>query len=120
MKSDKSFFDFLGSRSGLFRVALILLAGIVLILISSGFRGSSEGEVSGEVSLEEEVAEACSSIESVGRCRVMITYGEEGEVFAVAVLCEGAGSDRVRSDVVQLCTSLFGIGANRVSVLKIK
>ena len=70
--------------------------------------------------LEEQIAEACSSIESVGRCRVMITYTDGGEVFAVAVLCEGAEKDSVRADVVRLCTSLFGIGANRVSVLKIK
>ena len=120
LKSDKSFFDFLRTQRGLWRVAIVLALGLLLILLSGGLRSCSTDTMHSEVGIEERTAEACSSIDSVGRCRVMITYGEEGDVFAVAVLCEGAENDRVRADVVRLCTSLFGIGANRVSVLKIK
>lgn len=120
LKSNKSFLDFLRSQRGLWRVGVVLVLGLVLLLLSGILRGCSPDTVPTEAGLEEKTAEACSSIESVGRCRVMITYGEEGDVFAVAVLCEGAENDSVRADVVRLCTSLFGIGANRVSVLKIK
>lgn len=120
MKSDKSFFVFLRARPGFLKIFAILMLGVLLIVFSSGTHSCRMASDIEEGGLEQEISEACSSLESVGRCRVMVTYTEEGEVFAVAVLCEGAEKDSVRADVVRLCTSLFGIGANRVSVLKIK
>ena len=65
---------------------------------------------------EERVAEMCSLIEGVGECRVMMTYGGEGEVYAVLVLCEGAESARVRGDLTSLICSLYGIGSHRVEI----
>ena len=47
----------------------------------------------------------------------MINEGESGEVYAVAVLCDGADSVKVRERIVDFMRSLYGIGANRVSVL---
>ena len=62
----------------------------------------------------------CSMTEGVGECRVMITYSADGKsVYGVAVLCEGAESPEVRANVTELLASLFGIGANRISILKI-
>ena len=49
----------------------------------------------------------------------MITYRGE-EVYAVAVVCEGADSTAVRSDITELLTSIYGIGANRVEILPLK
>lgn len=118
LKSDKSFWEFMRSGNSALRVGIVLLFGVVLILI-----GSMSGEQSNETiseGLEESLAEMCTSTEGVGRCRVMITYTDGGEeVYAVAVLCEGAESPEVRARVVKLVGSLFGIGSNRISVLKI-
>ena len=50
----------------------------------------------------------------------MITYSGDGEVYAVAVLCDGAESALVRERLTSLVCSLFGVGANRVEILKIK
>lgn len=119
MKSDKSFAEFLrsGNRKSLW--ALIFLFGVILIILGGVF--SSDGEENlGEAGLEEQIAEICSATEGVGECRVMITYSEgKDEVYAVAVLCEGAESTATRAKIVELVGSLFGIGANRITVLKI-
>ena len=116
MKSEGSFLAFLKKGKTAVRAAVILAAGIILILLG-GFFGKSEGEDA--PSAEEELAEICTMTEGVGRARVVMTYGEEGEVYAVAVLCDGAENPAVRARIVKLVGSLYGIGANRISVLKI-
>ena len=116
MKSKGSFFDFLKKGRTAVRAAIILAAGIILILLGGFFGKSDESD---ESSAEEELAEICTMTEGVGRAHVVITYGEEGEVYAVAVLCDGAENPEVRARIVKLVGSLYGIGANRISVLKI-
>ena len=69
--------------------------------------------------LDERVAEICSMTEGVGDCRVMITYTDSGDVFGVAILCEGAESAQVRDRLTSLICSVFGIGSHRVEILKI-
>nr|MBE6545331.1 hypothetical protein [Oscillospiraceae bacterium] len=112
MKSDKALLDFLSSFGKQGKLALILLLGLGLILIGSLSLGGGD-KATGE---EERVAEMCSLIEGVGECRVMMTYRDEGEVFAVLVLCEGAESARVREDLTSLICSLYGIGSHRVEI----
>ena len=58
-------------------------------------------------------------IDGVGECRVMMTYRDrEGEdsVYAVTILCDGAGSVNVRRDLTEMVCSLYGIGRNRVEI----
>lgn len=118
LRSDKSFRDFLKSNGNLFRVGLILVFGIVLILIGSISDGKRTESVDAD-GLESRLADMCSDIEGVGECRVMITYDDGGDVYAVAVLCDGGDSATVRARVTDFIGSLFGIGSNRISVLKI-
>ncbi len=122
LKSDKNFFDFFLSGRGAKGALILLFVGLCLILISSSLAGEGSNKSieasTNEEMLEQRVASLCSSIEGVGDCRVMITYDQE-RVCAVAVLCEGAGSDRVRSEISTALSRLFGIGQNRISVLKI-
>ena len=114
MKSDRSFKEFLHSGHSFFTAISVLVVGVLFIIISSFSGGQS-------VATEEErLAEICSSVDGVGRCRAVITYGEDEEaVFAVAVLCEGADSVYVRERINRLISSLYGIGTNRIAVLKI-
>ena len=119
MKSDGGFVDFLKTRSGLLKVGAVLLLGLLLLIFGGAERGSTDSQPS-EQALEERLAVACSLLDSAGECEVMITYGEDGEVLGVLVLCEGADNVEVRSDIKSLCATLFGIGSNRVSVLKIR
>ena len=114
MNSDKKIFSFLGHLGGkrLILLSAVLTLGLLLLLI-----GGRES-VSTEPSLEETVAELCSGIDGVGECRVMLTLNEDGGVASAAVICEGGGSVEVRAAVSELISRLFGIGKNRISVLR--
>ena len=115
MRSDKSFTEYLRSRPTLILAIAVAIIG-VLLMIASSLSPSVKAKDE-----EESLSELCSSVEGVGRCRAVITYTEgEGEVFAVAILCEGADSVFVRERVDRLITSLYGIGSNRVAILKIE
>ncbi len=116
LKSKNRFIEFLSSQKRSVVTVIILFAVLGILLL--GTRSTNESEGVG-VTLEEETASLCSAVAGVGECRVMITYTEDERVYAVAVLCEGAESDEVRVKLVSLASSLFGIGANRVSVLKL-
>ena len=120
--------------------ALVLVAVGLMLIISIMPKG--EGDTSGEITLAEyklkvegELAELCSYVDGVGKCYVYVTFERGSEntyksgnlietrppkVMGVSVVCRGAESARVKSELTELITSLFGIGANRVKILKLK
>ena len=118
-------------------IAAVALVGIILML-GSVFSSDDKSRVALDdykAELEEEIRELCSEVDGVGKCAVNITFAE-GErqqyksssivsttpprVLGVAIVCEGAERPDVRSNLTDCMTSLFDIGANRVSVLKMK
>lgn len=110
-----SFRDFFASGRLPPKVFLIAAVGIVMIIMGSIVGGRNETRAE-----EEKIEELCAMMEGVGECRVAVTYSSEGDsVYAVAVLCRGAESAEVRARVTELVCSLYGIGANRVSVMKL-
>lgn len=111
---------------GIIKIALIILVGLALIFLGVSSGGTEEAE---RDELEAGLEELCSSLVGVGKCRVMVTYeraesryGKESEqrVESVAVVCRGADNARVRSELTSLLTSLFGIGAHRIKIAKMK
>lgn len=98
-------------KAGLLPLLIIPVAVLLIVL------GSGEKEVS-ERTPGDELAAVCSEMEGVGECRVMVTY-REGEVYAVAVICEGAESLKTKEKIIELVTSIYGIGSNRVTVQKL-
>ena len=119
---------------------LVAAVGVALVLFSLGGTKEEEVEKSSQslaeykAELERELESACSSIRGVGRCEVIVTFsrGAENtykgtnlieskppEVMGVSVICEGADSDEVRAGIVGMMSSLFSIGTNRVSVMKL-
>lgn len=135
---NKGFVEFLkGNKKA--RVFLLLLAiGIILILASS--TSTEKRDIKGESldeyreRLETELAEVCSDVEGVGKCKVFITF-ERGaqstykgsvlletkppKVLGVTVVCKGADSDYVKQELVTMLSALFNIGTNRIAVLKL-
>ena len=107
--------------------ALILVAlGIVMILAGTVDKVS---ETDGRDEHEARLEEMCSSLSGVGSCRVMITYkvtegryGAAGTktVESVAVICKGADRAGVRKELTDMLTALYGIGANRIHISKMK
>ena len=121
-------------------VVLVAAVGMALVLFSLGGTKEEKTEKSSQslaeykAELEKELESACSSIRGVGRCEVIVTFsrGAENtykgtnlieskppEVTGVSVICEGADSDEVRAGIVGMMSSLFSIGTNRVSVMKL-
>lgn len=118
---------------------LIILFAVGLLLIGIASVPRSEEADAAEMTLEEykqrleeELEDACSSVNGVGKCRVIVTFERGAEntyksgnlveskpprVLGVSVICRGADSDEVRRAITQMMTSLFDIGANRVSVM---
>ena len=120
LKSDKCFWQFLSSNKRFATVAVALIFGVLLILIGSNSDALPEKS---QITAEEGIAELCSMTDGVGECRVHLTYREDGgeeRVYAVAIICEGADSVAVRERLTSLVCSLYGIGANRVEILKMK
>ena len=113
MKFDGFFKDFLSTQHSRMKIFLAALCGVALIMIGTIPRGEVREE-----GLEDRVAAMCSMTEGVGDARAMITYSDDGAVYAVAVICDGADSVAVRERITDMMCSLFGIGAHRVSVLK--
>ena len=114
MRSDKQFFEFLRRGGG--RYALIALLGVVLLLLCGvGIEPTADATVQTE---EERICEMCSLLDGVGECRVMLSRDGE-RVVAVTVLCDGADSVATRARITDMLSSFYGIGANRISVLKI-
>ncbi len=110
-----------GKKMLFFAAAAVLTLALIIIprLNTNDSADSFENET------EKRIAELCSSVEGVGKCRVMVTFektdgkNEEARVYSVAVLCEGADNITVRARLVGLISSLYGIGSNRVSVVKL-
>ena len=129
MKFDGTFKDFLKKRKGFAKPLLILMLGAIFVFFSFGSLCGEEEEYE-EDSLAVELQTLLESVEGVGKCRVMISYRESGgsyysrntekTVYAVAVVCRGADSALVSAKVRDMVSATFGIGVNRVTVLKMK
>lgn len=104
---------FINEKRGKLLPLLVIPVAVLLIVLGSGIESQPA-----QSTPEDELAAVCSEIEGVGECRVMVTY-KDGEVFAVAVICEGAENIRTRERIIELITSVYGIGSNRVTVHKL-
>ena len=120
-------------------LALIALLGIAVALLFSapGSEVAESGQTLSEykAALEVELSEMCASIKGVGKCEVTVSFSE-GEsleykgsvligsspprVLGVCIVCEGADRNGVKSALSECMRSLFDIGANRISVMKMK
>lgn len=128
-------------RALVFILAMVAL-GVLLLCIPSGEGNASRSETTtGEelseykVRLESELADTCSSVSGVGRCRIMITFERGAEnvykgsqlvestpprVSGVTVVCEGGANATVRGTLTEMISALFGIGKNRIAVLELE
>ena len=118
----------------------LLILGVFLLVFSSASAPETEAQENTQsleeykARLEEELSAVCSSVSGVGRCKVTVTFerGEEKiykgssvietrppKVLGVTVVCKGADSDKVRSEIIDMMSALFDIGTNRIAVLKL-
>lgn len=136
---NKEFGSFIKENGKLIKIIAVLLSGVLLIAISSGV-GKDKSTHSEKTlddyksEIESELSGLCSEVEGVGKCRVYVTLlsGEENiykgssvvgtkppKVLGVTVICSGADDVGVRGALIEMISSLYAIGTNRVSVLKL-
>lgn len=115
-RSDRGFFDCFKENK---RAVLIIMLLVPLLLMLAIVPQRAETEYESPTE-EGRLSEIVSKVSGVGRCEVMINYDDGGEVFGVIILCEGAESVTVRERLSDLLSSLYGIGQNRISILKIR
>lgn len=119
---DNKLLGFIKKRGDVTKFFILLLFGIILIFI--GF--SRDVEVEADDGIEVSLARACSTVEGVGECTVLVNYTtagaytEEKRIESVLVICEGADSVDVRLRLTEMLSSFFGIGANRIRVEKMR
>lgn len=115
--SVNSFMTYVKKRKDIAILLVVLALGLILLLL-----GSSSGKVDdvSEETLESKMVELCSSVDGVGKCKVMVYCGAEGgeRVESVVVVCEGADSVEVRKNITDILSAFFGIGSNRVKIEK--
>ena len=117
--SDKIFSSYVSHCSPWLKIGLVAL-GVLLIIFSGAFDGNKE-----QSDEEVRLAELCAMIDGAGEVKAIISYERENAGFsaegdmrvsAVAVFCDGADNVRVRADIKELVSSLYGIGMNRITV----
>ena len=111
--SENLFISFLKKNRWAFLLILLVVVGALLLILSNNTKEKSSAS-----SEEERIASVISGIDGAGRTEVVINK-EEGEIVSCAVICEGGDSERVVSEVKAFISSLYGIGYNRISVLKL-
>lgn len=111
--SENTFLSFLRKNKSASALIFIFFLGILLLVFAQS------GETSTATSSEEErIEELCSGISGVGECEVFLNI-KDGDVVAVAILCDGADSPRTEADIKSFISSLYGIGYNKITVLKL-
>ena len=110
--SENTFLSFIKKNKGALIFILIILLGVLLLCLS----GSDSAPIHSDE--EERIAALCSAIDGVGECSVLLNI-KEGKVISAAVLCAGANSPAVEANIKKLISSLYGIGYNKVTVLKL-
>ena len=107
----------------------VILLGIGLFLFTVGGKKAESDEAVSIPTEEERLAELCSSLTGVGKCKVFIAYDErsipytsrtETVIIGIAVLCDGADSDSVRARLTAMIDGLYGIGTNRIRIDKLE
>ena len=122
--SDSPFVSFIKKGGGGWKIGILLAVGVILLLFGLSGTEESETQLYDE---EQRLCALCERVKGAGDCYVMVGYSSEGSrysssstrrVESVTVICEGADSITVKQQLTEIITSLYGIGANRVTIVK--
>ncbi len=134
MNNENAFFCYLRAKKEVFLIGFLVLVGITLLCLGTFdvFPGSKTENVSYEDAMTKNVENVLSNVTGVGEVQVLIlyesdttaAYAQDAEtsmkVVSVTVVCDGGDSAAVRAELTKMLSSFFGIGANRITVLKRK
>ncbi len=121
MRSVSKIGDFLKSE-GVSRLIAPIAIGLAMLLLLSLIGSNERKSAEDKAAAEPTLAEMCSAIDGVGECKVMLTYGNDGDgrVTSAAVIYTGGGGLETERELKELISSLYGIGTNRIAVISAK
>lgn len=93
---------------------LLLILGIVLIFGSDSILNLKKSE--SYEATEQRLVMMINDLDGVSDSNVMILFDDSGDVKGVAVICSGGEEYHNQKNIIDLITSLFGIGASDVFV----
>ena len=79
---------------------------------------SIEKTESGLESDEQKLKSTLEKIEGGGETSVMITRDESGEVMGVLIVTQGAENTKVKQQISQAASALFGIELHKIIIVK--
>ena len=102
------------SKIGVLIPAVLLLAGIILIFASDFIVHKKEEE--NFDAMENRIASMIDDLSGVSDSEVILLTNENGTVSGAAVVCIGGDLSENKKNIIELITSLFGVGASDVFV----
>ena len=116
------------------KYVIFVLIGLLVLVLSIPTGTKEEASLEKEestTSLENQLEQVLSSMEGVGKVKVMITTQEDtnssfgiedssGEVTGVLVVAEGAGSSLVKERMKEAIKALFSIDVHKISIVKMR
>jgi hypothetical protein len=104
-------------------VSVITFVGIIgiAVIFLSGFFDTASGktEATGD-DIEQKLASIVSSIEGVGKAKVMIGYENSGKVpviLGAVIVCQGGNNPRIAEKVMGIATAALGVQSNKIEVV---
>lgn len=67
---------------------------------------------------EEKLKATLEKIEGVGKTSVMITHDNSEQVMGVLIVTQGAGNNKVKQQICQATSALFGIEMHKIIIVK--
>ena len=93
---------------------ILMILGIILIFGSDSiFKIKNAHNIE---NTEQRLATMINDLEGVSDSEVMLLFNESGNVSGAAVICNGGNDSQNQKNIIDMITSLFGVGASDVFV----
>jgi len=93
---------------------ILLIIGLILIFGTDTFMAKKNAENADK--MESRLAALINDLEGVSDSEVILLTDTNGNVTGAAVVCNGGDISQNQKNIIELITSLFGVGASDVFV----
>ena len=108
-------------------IAVCIIAVLIFLGISKGVKSSDAVfKPSDDIKVEtgddraDRLTEILSSMSGVGKCKVMLTYGDNDAVEGVVVVAEGADNMQTKLRIIDAVSALLKVDSGCVKIYKMQ
>ncbi len=112
--SESSFFREKLSIKSLIIPIILMIIGLFLIFGTDAFFEKKNAENTDK--METRLVAMINDLDGVSDSEVMLLTDDDGNVKGAAVICNGGDLSQNQKNIIELITSLFGVGASDVFV----